>query len=289
LIGTIDLEPPQPSQIWGEDVAIVTNVAERVGLALDNARLFEQTQVALSETEQLYNVGLRINTAATLESLLQAAIAPSIITGASSAGIWLFDLNKAEQPVNMEFAASWTREGNPPLPLGTRLHVAEYPSSKLWLNETGQPSFIRDIARDERVDPRLRAMFQRLNIAATAFMPLMLGSRWVGLIIVSWREPHEFTAGEQRMYQSIASQVAVAVENRRLFEQVERRAQREARLNQIAQQLRQTTDIHTILQTATEQLSLALDTSHAQARLGTAQPAPQRANGQRDGAEEDQS
>jgi len=81
----------------------------------------------------------------------------------------------------------------------------------------------------------------------------------------------------------------VAVENRRLFEQVERRAQREARLNQIAQQLRQTTDIHTILQTATEQLSLALDTSHAQARLSTAQPASQRANGQRDGSEEDQS
>jgi len=63
--------------------------------------------------------------------------------------------------------------------------------------------------------------------------------------------------------------VAVAIENRRLFEQVDRRAQREARLNQIAQQLRQTTDIHTILQTAAKQLSLALDTSHAQAQIGT--------------------
>ena len=116
---------------------------------------------------------------------------------------------------------------------------------------------------------QMRTMFQRLNIAATAFMPLTLGNRWVGLIIVSWREPHDFTAGEQRMYQSIASQVAMAIENRRLFEQTQRRAQREARLNQIAQQLRQTTDIQSILRTATEQLSLALDTSHAQAQIGT--------------------
>ncbi len=270
LIGTIDLEPPESNQNWDEEnVSIIKSVAERVGLALDNARLFEQTQTALSETEQLYNVGVRINTATTLDDLLQAAVAPSIAVEASSAGIWLFDLDEAGQPAQMEFVASWTREGAPPLPLGTRLRVSDYPSSELWLNETGQPSFVSDTAREERLDAKLSAMFQQLNIAATAFMPLALGKRWVGLIIVSWREPHSFTAGEQRMYQSIASQVAVAIENRRLFEQTERRAQREARLNQIAQQLRRATDIHTILQTATEQLSLALDTSHAQAQIGT--------------------
>jgi PAS domain S-box-containing protein len=269
LIGTIDLEPPVTNPNWDEDnVSIIKSVAERVGLALDNARLFEQTQIALSETEQLYNVGLHINTAATLEDLLQAAIAPSVAAGASSAGIWLFELDEAKQPSQMEFAVSWTRGGAHPLPLGTRLRVADYPSSKLWLNETGQPSFIGDIARDERADPQMRAVFQRLNIAATAFMPLTLGGRWVGIIIVSWREPHDFAASEQRMYQSIASQVAVAIENRRLFERAERRAQREARLNQIAQMLRRTTDIPSILQTAAEQLSLALDTSHAQAQIG---------------------
>ncbi|HTP10234.1 MAG TPA: histidine kinase N-terminal 7TM domain-containing protein [Anaerolineae bacterium] len=290
VIGTIGLEAAEARRAWSEDdVTILENVAERVSIALDNVRLFEQTQLALSETEQLYNIGVHINTADTFEDLLQAAITPSVATGASSAGIWLFELDEAERPARMEFAVSWTREGNPPLPLGTRLRVADYPSSTLWLNDTGQPSFIGNIEQDERVDRQLRVMFQRINIAATAFMPLTLGGRWVGLIIVSWREPHEFTAGEQRMYQSIASQVAVAVENRRLFEQVERRAQREARLNQIAQQLRQTTDIHSILQTATEQISLALDTSHAQARLGTSPTTPQRANGQQDGSEEDQS
>lgn len=290
VIGTIGLEAADEHRSWSEDdVTILKNVAERVSIALDNVRLFEQTQIALSETEQLYNVGVHINTAGTLDDLLQAAIAPSIATGASSAGIWLFDLDEVGQPAQMEFAVAWTREGRPPLPLGTRLRVADYPSSKLWFNETGQPSFIGDIARDERVDPRMRATFQQVSIAATAFMPLTLGNRWVGLIIVSWREPHDFAAGEQRMYQSIASQVAAAIENRRLLEQTQRRAQREARLNQIAQQLRQTTDIRTILQTATEQLSLALDTSHAQARLGTSPIVPQRANGQRDESEEDQS
>ena len=77
----------------------------------------------------------------------------------------------------------------------------------------------------------------------------------------------------------MAGEVAIAVENARLIEQTERRAQREMRLNQIAQQLRQATDIDSILQTAAEQLSLALDTSHAQAQLGAAQPGARRRNG----------
>jgi PAS domain S-box-containing protein len=259
VIGTIGLEAADEHRSWSEDdVTILRNVAERVSIALDNVRLFEQTQSALSETEQLYNVGVRINTAATLDDLLQAAIAPSIATRANSAGIWLFELDEAGQPAQMEFAVAWTREGQPPLPLGTRLRVADYPSSKLWLNETGQPSFIGDIARDERVDPRLRAMFHQVNIAATAFMPLTLGSRWVGLIIVSWREPHEFAASEQRMYQSIASQVAVAIENRRLLEQTQRRAQRERLVADISGRMFAANDLESILQIAGEELASAL-------------------------------
>jgi GAF domain-containing protein len=189
--------------------------------------------------------------------LLQAAIAPSIATGASSAGIWLFELDETGQPAQMEFAVSWTREGTSPVPLGTRFRVADYPSSKLWLNETGQSSFIGDVAHDARLDLRMRTLFQQLNIAATAFMPLTLGKRWVGIIIVSWREPHDFSASEQRMYQSIASQVAVAIENRRLFERTQRDAERERAINVITSKLRSATTVDQVLQTAVQELRAA--------------------------------
>jgi GAF domain-containing protein len=88
-----------------------------------------------------------------------------------------------------------------------------------------------------------------------------------------------WTPDDQALLETIANELAIAAENARLIEQTEQRAQREARLNQIAQQLRQTTDIKSILQTAAEQLSLALDTSHAQAQLGTAKEVAHRPNG----------
>jgi GAF domain-containing protein len=120
--------------------------------------------------------------------------------------------------------------------------------------------------------------------------PVMIHGQEIGQLRVEDATPdREWTPSEKALVQAVAGEVAIAIENARLIEQTERRAQREARLNQIAQQLRQTTDIHTILQTATEQLSLALDTSHAQARLGKPPAAAPRGNGQRNGSEEDQS
>jgi GAF domain-containing protein/HAMP domain-containing protein len=119
--------------------------------------------------------------------------------------------------------------------------------------------------------------------------PVVVAGVEIGALSLEDAAPDRaWTAAEMLLLQSVASEVSIALEKARLTAQTERRAQRETRLNQITQLLRQTTDIHSILQTATEQLSLALDTSHAQAQLGTSRTATQRANGQRDEAEEDQ-
>ncbi len=274
-IGAIDLEPPQSNQAWNQEhLAIIKSVTQRIGLALDNARLFEQTQTALSETEQLYDIGLRINAAATLEDVLQAAITPSVLGGASSSGLWVLDLNEAGQPAEMEFEASWVREGPPPLPIGTRFHTRNFPSSKLWLNETGQPNFIGDIAHDPRVDPQMLVTFQRVNIAATAFIPLVIGKRWIGLIIISWREPHAFTPSEQRLYQSVATQVSIAIENRRLFEQTQQDAEREHTLNRITGRIRSARSVEEVLTVATQELRLATQASRSVVEITPHTPKP---------------
>jgi GAF domain-containing protein len=106
-------------------------------------------------------------------------------------------------------------------------------------------------------------------LPTTLSAPVLIHGTEVGRLRLEDAAPdREWTTNEIALIQAVAGEVAIAVENARLIEQTERRAQREARLNQIAQQLRQTTDVHSILQTAAEQLSLALDTSHAQAQIG---------------------
>jgi GAF domain-containing protein len=124
-------------------------------------------------------------------------------------------------------------------------------------------------------------------LARTLAAPVLIHGQEIGVLRLEDAAPdREWTPNEQALIQAVAGEVAIALENARLIEQTERRAQREARLNQIAQQLRQTTDVHSILQTAIEQLSLTLDTSHAQAQVGASQPGPHGSNGGRNRSED---
>jgi GAF domain-containing protein/HAMP domain-containing protein len=113
--------------------------------------------------------------------------------------------------------------------------------------------------------------------------PIVMRGETIGTLSLQDFNPNRaWSTNEIALVNAVANEVAIAVENARLIEQTERHAQREARLSQIAQRLRQATDIDSILQTASEELGRALETSHAQAQLGTPMPQTnhQHGNGQ---------
>jgi GAF domain-containing protein len=137
------------------------------------------------------------------------------------------------------------------------------------------------VMHKEDAGPTADAKSELAPIVLTA--PITIHGEEVGVLRLEDITPdREWTPNELALTHAVAGEVAIALENARLIEETEKRAQREARLNQIAQQLRQATDISSILQTAAEQLGQALDTSHAQAQLGVARSAEHRHNGHQD-------
>ncbi|HLF28764.1 MAG TPA: GAF domain-containing protein [Anaerolineae bacterium] len=266
----------QGEGLFGEaEERLLSTLTPGVGIAIQNARLYEQTQAALAEARTLYEVSARVNAATTPEEILQAAIGPGIVAGASGAGLWRIETDVAGQPEGLDFAATWMREGPPLMALGTRLKWIDFPLTKLWVNEPGRPLFIDDIAHDQRLDEVARRAFQRVPVRSVALVPVMLGGRWLGLGLIVWSAPHTFTAQEQRLYQSLASQVAVALDNQRLLEQAQgalaethRRAQREQLVNQITSRMRAAVSVDEVLRVAVEELRQATHATHAAARLG---------------------
>jgi K+-sensing histidine kinase KdpD len=73
--------------------------------------------------------------------------------------------------------------------------------------------------------------------------------------------------------------VALAIEIARLIEETERRAQREAQLNQITQKIREAANIDAILSIAAEQLGQAFGTPYAHAQVGGPDQATDHPNG----------
>jgi GAF domain-containing protein len=68
---------------------------------------------------------------------------------------------------------------------------------------------------------------------------------------------------------AVADQVALALENARLFDQTQRRAQRERLISEIAGKMRAAPDVEGILRTTVQEIRRALGVSHGVIRLRT--------------------
>jgi len=100
-------------------------------------------------------------------------------------------------------------------------------------------------------------------------LPLISRGQVIGALTVQSAEAAAFSEEDIAMLQTMADQVANAIENTRLFEEAQRLAQRERTVSQITSKLRSALNLETILQTAVQELGQALGASEAIVSLGT--------------------
>src|SRR6185295_4004396 len=79
------------------------------------------------------------------------------------------------------------------------------------------PLFFNDVQHDDRMDAAIVAVTQQQNIRAMVVLPVQVGGRELGVLILQSEEVHEFTGREVQFYLSLAPQIAVAIDNQRLL------------------------------------------------------------------------
>jgi putative methionine-R-sulfoxide reductase with GAF domain len=100
-----------------------------------------------------------------------------------------------------------------------------------------------------------------------AAIPIMVGNQVLGVLDVQQNRVDGISDLDADLLKSIASQVGVAMRNARLFEQVTRRANREAMINQIGQEIQYAPDIESVLQIAARQIGEKLGVQRASVQL----------------------
>jgi GAF domain-containing protein/HAMP domain-containing protein len=101
--------------------------------------------------------------------------------------------------------------------------------------------------------------------------PVLIHGQEIGRLRLEDATPdREWTLNEQALIQAVAGEVAIAIENARLIEQTERRAQREQTISAITSQLYSATDVKKLLQITAEELRRATGSARAVVKLGRA-------------------
>ena len=241
VIGVLGFTAEESAGWDDEELAAVEAIAEQVGLALENQRLFDQTQRTLQETTELYDVTAKLNEATSVDELLAALVEPSIARDAFSGSLVEFETGADGSPTWATLTASWNPEpdSDSTMPIGSRFYLPEFPLSKLWLSNPDEAMLIGDPMTDPRVDPTTRGILQYTQVMATVILPLSIGSRWLGLAVISWQESHRFTDADQRFYNAITAQGSVVYDNILLLADTQRRALLLARLAEMETALSQ--------------------------------------------------
>jgi GAF domain-containing protein len=75
IIGVIDVHETESDRAWTpDDVALVTAVADQTAQALENARLFEQTQQRARREQLVTQIATRVRAAQDVEGILRAGV-----------------------------------------------------------------------------------------------------------------------------------------------------------------------------------------------------------------------
>jgi two-component system, NtrC family, sensor kinase len=120
-----------------------------------------------------------------------------------------------------------------------------------------QPNILADLNEDLTVPPLSREMISSMGARSQVTMPMLLKDEPIGAITLSWTEPHGYNDQQIELLRTFADQAAIAIENARLFEQLQARTHD---LTESLQQQTATADVLKVITRSTFGLQTVLDT-----------------------------
>ena len=214
-IGALTLAFSESGRRYGEaEIVLATELAQRAALAVDNAILFSREREARAEAEDVADRlrNLEVISAAALTHLDLDRLLQDLLDGvrtvlrADTAVCLLLDES------GDELVASWARGLEEEVEAGVRIPVGAGFAGRVAA--TRKPVFIPDVERAEVVNPLLI----KRGLKALLGVPLLVEGRLLGVIHVGSVTPRVFTNDDERTLQVLASRIALAIEQSRLFE-----------------------------------------------------------------------
>lgn len=262
VVGLMTLEHTSPGMYEEEAAEMASAVAAQAAIAIQNARLFQQSQETLAETETLYLASAELNTAQSYEEVL-AALRRHTLAGQDSHIVSLCFFNRAwtkeQKPEWVEVLASW--ELDPDTDFESRFLLSSFPSFPQLLHPDA-PLLIEDVLHDPRLDENLRALLgKHFGAKSSLFMSIVVSGQWLGFINAVYPKEMSFPESDIRRMAALVNQAGVALQNLRNIEVAEQRAIESQKrseeltmINRVVTAVVSSPDIHQVLDTMATEL-----------------------------------
>lgn len=184
VLGALDLHSTRESAFTEPDIAVIQTIADQVAIAIDNARLFSRTEAVLAEMQEVQRHYLR--------------------------EAW-------EKFLSLEPGEGGRHRADYAIP-GTA--VKSLPD-ELKLTAIEQGRMVLTTTSEQPAEAESQAIVIKGEEEAL-ILPLKLREQVIGTIALRDTQPRRWTAEELALLEAIAEQIALSVDNLRLFEETQR-------------------------------------------------------------------
>jgi len=219
-VGTLCVLSRTPGRFKRRTPQFLTAIGHQVGVAIENARLFERTSEQVRYMRTVHEVSLSLNSTLELGQILKVFVERLVqVTGAKRCAVSL--LTKRPNVVHLQVGYDGLRRD--PWIGGLDLPLDRYPEIMAAIRSK-QPVVIPDVMQEPLLESR-RDILKFLDITSMLIIPLMAKDQVIGAISLGY-VGGEGTFSEMTIEfsRTLASQLSVAIENARLFEEHSRLA-----------------------------------------------------------------
>ena len=251
LVGVLDVQAEHVDAFTEDDANIKMTLATQVAIAMKNLQEHAAAQKVASDLSVVAEVGIATATITEKDSLLQEVVDLSK-RSFNLYHVHVYLLNDAGD--TLELASGAGEVGRQMVAEGRSIPLDSEKSLVARAARTRQGVVVNDVTLDPDFLPNPLLPETRAEMA----VPMTVAGKVVGVLDVQSEKAGRFTDVDVSIKTTLASQIAVALENARSFQSAQKQAERETKLNAIAQKIQSTATIEEAMQIAARELGHAL-------------------------------
>ena len=227
-IGVITLLRLEVRPFTEKQIDLVTTFADQAVIAIENVRLFDEVQARTRELSQsigelraLGEVSQAVNSTLNLETVLETIVGRAVQLSSSDSGI-VYEFDEVVQTFHARASHRITLE-----------HLATVRAAPIRLGEGAvgragairEPVQVADISDETQfVAPQTRGLLIREGLRSLLAIPLVREQRVLGSLVILRRELSTFSPEIVATLQTFAAQSVLAIQNARLFREIEKKS-----------------------------------------------------------------
>jgi GAF domain-containing protein len=223
-IGSLVVHRDRLAPFTPDELALQQSFADQAVIAIENARLFNETREALERQTATADI-LKViaSSPAEVQPVFDVIVERAVhLCGARMGRVYRYDGELIHMVGGHGLSDSGRDSAKRPFP---RPASDDTIAGSVMLSR--EPKIVADVELDDTVPALSREMILSIGARSQVTMPMLLKGEPIGAISLSWTESHGYNDQQIALLQTFADQAVIAVENVRLFNETREALERQ--------------------------------------------------------------